>query len=61
MTGNKTEQTGTFKAIRVTPEVQKLMAEATKIIMVKTKGEVSTINGALEYILKDIIGEKDVR
>ena len=55
MTGNKT----THKAIRVTPEVQKLMAEATKIIMVKTKGEVSTINGALEYILNKVIdGEK---
>ncbi len=47
-----------MKSIRVTDEVQAKMREAAKKVAVKSGGEITTINGSLEYILDKFLKEK---
>ena len=47
-----------MKAIRVSEEVQEMMKKAAKKVAVKSGGEVTTINGSLEYILDKFLKEK---
>ena len=47
-----------MKAIRVSERTQELMREAAKKVAVDSKGEVTTINGSLAYILTLYLGKK---